>query len=181
METINEIWKPIPKYEGLYEISNFGKIKCLEHKCPGRYPGKFRTVKEHIMSTVLNKTNGYYYVTLSNKDRGKTYLVHKLVASIFVSNPNNYVIVNHKDENKQNNAASNLEWCTSYYNNTYNNIHLKRKHYVHKHEYLQADLIKSINNVLKKINNFKTLYSKINIDKIIQELLSQKNYGSKKQ
>lgn len=54
---MNEIWKDIKNFEGLYQVSNLGRVKCLEHKCPGRYKGKYRTVKEHIMTCVENKTN----------------------------------------------------------------------------------------------------------------------------
>ena len=61
---MNEIWKDIKNFEGLYQVSNFGRVKCLEHKCPGRYKGKYRTVKEHMMTCVENKTNGYLYVVI---------------------------------------------------------------------------------------------------------------------
>lgn len=46
---MNEEWKDIVGFEGLYQVSNLGRIKCLEHKCPGRYKGKFRTVKEYMI------------------------------------------------------------------------------------------------------------------------------------
>lgn len=52
--------------------------------------------------------------------------VHRLVAYNFIPNPNNYPIINHKDENRSNNNISNLEWCTVSYNNTYNDAHLRR-------------------------------------------------------
>ena len=124
-----EIWKDIKNFEGLYQVSNLGRVKCLEHKCPGRYKGKYRTVKEHMMTCVENKTNGYLYVALSNLDRGRTFTVHRLVANAFIPNPENKPVLNHKDENKHNNCVDNLEWCTSLYNNTYKDVHLKRKYY----------------------------------------------------
>lgn len=151
-----EEWKDIEGFEGLYQVSNLGRVKCLEHKCPGRYKGKLRTVKEHIMTNAENKNNGYMCVSLSNLDRGRTFLVHRLVAKAFLPNPDNKTIINHKDENKHNNCVTNLEWCTSYYNNTYNNVHLKRKHYVHRYEY---DLNK-IKVLEEKLNQLKAEFVK---------------------
>lgn len=63
---------------------------------------------------------------MSNSEGPKNFAVHRLVASYFVPNPNNYTIVNHIDEDKLNNKASNLEWCTYSYNMTYNGLS-KRK------------------------------------------------------
>lgn len=169
-----EIWKDIKGFEGLYQVSNYGNIKCLEHKCPGRYKGKLRTVKEHMMMQVLSKSNGYYYVTLSNMDRGKTFAVHRLVALAFLDNSENLPCVNHKDEDKQNNCVTNLEWCTSLYNNTYNDVHLKRKKYTHRYEY-DLDLLKrTVNKTITKIEEFKQKYPSIEVDDMIKELLSQK-------
>lgn len=148
--------KDIEGFEGLYQVSNLGRVKCLEHTCPGRYKGRLRTVKEHIMTNAENKTNGYVYVSLSNLNRGRTFLVHRLVAKAFLPNPDNKNIINHKNENKHDNRVTNLEWCTSYYNNTYNNVHLKRKHYVHKYEY---DLNK-IKNLEEKLSQLKSEFVK---------------------
>ena len=166
---MNEIWKDIEGFEGLYQVSNKGNVKCLEHKCPGRYKNTFRTVREHLMKqTKGNK--GYMYVILSNLDRGRTFLVHRLVAKAFVPNPDNKPIVNHKDENKSNNSFDNLEWCTNLYNNTYNGIHLKRKHYIHAYEY-DLDKIKEKVRVLKNsIENFRKKYPEIDVDEMIEEL-----------
>ena len=166
---MNEVWKDIEGFEGLYQVSNLGNIKCLEHKCPGRYKGKFRTVKEHVMKQTKG-SKGYMYVILSNMDRGKTFLVHRLVAKAFVENPENKVIVNHKDEDKTNNKAENLEWCTSLYNNTYNDIHLRRKHYGHQYEYDLDKILKNVREINNSINDFKIKYPEIDIDSKIQEL-----------
>lgn len=175
-----EIWKDIKGFEGLYVISNLGNIKCLEHKCPGRYKGKFRTVKEHIMKPTLNKTNGYYYVVLSNSDRGRTFAVHRLVAQAFLDNPENLPCVNHKDENRKNNTVENLEWCTSLYNNTYNNVHKKRKRYSHRYEYEIERLLEKIKKLSMEIEGFKTKYPNVEIEPLIQELKSQRQNGKQK-
>lgn len=154
-----EIWKDIKNFEGLYQISNFGNVKCLEHKCPGRYKGKLRTVKEHLMSKTINKTNGYVYVTLSNLDRGKTFSIHKLVAQAFIPNSNGFKYINHKDEDKQNNNVDNLEWCTSEYNNTYKDVHLRRKKYSHRKNYEKDVLIAMLHRFNQLYEQFKSKYS----------------------
>ena len=107
-----EIWKDIKGYEGSYQVSNLGRVKSLKYQ------------KNRILKTILHNNN-YYFVTLCNKDNCKNYSVHRLVAQAFIPNPNNYPVVNHKDEDKSNNKADNLEWCTIEYNNNYGN-HNKR-------------------------------------------------------
>ena len=124
MET-QEIWKDIIGYEGLYQVSNTGRIKSLERRVRAQKEGSTQLIKEKIRKISYN-SNGYALVVLAKEGKNKTFLVHKLVANAFVDNPNEYTIVNHKDECKSNNNSSNLEWCTSLYNNTYRNIHLRR-------------------------------------------------------
>lgn len=92
-----EIWKSIQGADG-YEVSNYGNVR-----------GKRKMLNKHPNS------KGYYRVCINNK----LYFVHRLVATAFVENPNGYPIVNHKDEVKTNNLASNLEWCTYKYNSNY--------------------------------------------------------------
>lgn len=110
----NEIWKPVVNFEGLYEVSNLGRIKALARRknCNKGYG----IIKEHIMK---NSTNGgeYYKVPLTNKEHiRKYYLVHRLVAQAFIPNPDNLPQVNHIDGQKLNNNLENLEWCTREYN-----------------------------------------------------------------
>lgn len=78
----------------------------------------FSVKSNRYIKETVNK-DGYVRVTLSINGKVRTYLVHRLVAVVYVDNPNNYPEVNHKDENKENNSADNLEWCTSKYNNNY--------------------------------------------------------------
>lgn len=103
-----EKWLPVPNYESLYEVSDKGRIRSL---C-GRY-----AYKNIISQSTNNK--GYKLVCLCNKGIQKSINVHRLVASVFIHNPHNFPCVNHKDENKENNDASNLEWCSYRYNNVY--------------------------------------------------------------
>lgn len=80
--------------------------------------------KKWFLKPRLDK-NGYYKVILYNNEGGKEFGVHRLIAEAFIPNPNNLEIVNHKDENKQNNVISNLEWCTIKQNNNYGNRNYK--------------------------------------------------------
>lgn len=104
-----EIWKDIKGYEGIYQVSNYGRVKSLHNKFGN---------KELIMK--LNKKyNGYYQVRLKNNGESKDVSIHRLVALHFIPNPENKPQVNHINEDKSDNRAENLEWCTSSYNNTY--------------------------------------------------------------
>lgn len=117
-----EIWKDIKftdtdgveyDYTGYYQVSNMGNVKSL-----GRLDSSGHNLKERILKTKPNKL-GYKMTALSKNGELKRFLVHRLVAHMFVENPNELPIVNHKDENPSNNCASNLEWCTVQYNNQY--------------------------------------------------------------
>lgn len=109
---MEEIWKDIPGFEGIYQISNAGNVKSFIRN------GKYSSGEPHLLKPGI--TRGYASVALwKGKSKKKTVLVHRLVAAAFVPNPNNYQEVNHKDENKLNNNADNLEWCTRAYNMSY--------------------------------------------------------------
>ena len=77
-----------------------------------------RSNKENILIPCSNN-DGYYIVSLSKSNIKKQYRIHRLVAQAFLPNPNNYPIINHKDEIKTNNTLENLEWCTVKYNTNY--------------------------------------------------------------
>lgn len=102
-ELNKEVWKDIQGYEGLYKVSSLGRIK---------------NVKGLIRKPRLYK-DGYFDIKLSKNGKNKTKRINRLVALAFIPNPNNYPMVNHKDENKLNNRIDNLEWCTNKYNCNY--------------------------------------------------------------
>ena len=116
-EELKEIWKDIKDYEGLYQVSNFGRVKSLARRV--RSGNANRTLKETILKPNKKET-GYLEVGLYKNQKFKSYLVHRLVAIAFISNPNNYPEVNHKHEfEKQDNNIDNLEWATRKENANY--------------------------------------------------------------
>lgn len=112
-----EIWKSIAGHYGRYEVSNFGRVKSIERKQADRI-GRVQTINEHILKPQKFK-GGYMLVHLSTGKSMKWELVHRLVAEAFVPNPEKLPQVNHKDENKENNTAENLEWVTTKDNANY--------------------------------------------------------------
>ena len=113
---MEEIWKDIKCYECLYQVSNLGQIKRISRKKFGR-GAKGNTVERILKQEICN--SGYLRVTLYCGGTAKRYLVHRIVGTAFAPNPDNFPEINHKDENKLNNTAENLEWCTSKYNSNY--------------------------------------------------------------
>lgn len=111
---INEIWKDVKDYEGLYQVSNIGRVKSLKKEVNGR-GNKVRIVKERILKPVI-VYNGYERVILSKNCKTKLYRVNRLVAQAFIPNNNNYPIINHIDGDKRNNNVDNLEWCSYSHN-----------------------------------------------------------------
>ena len=110
-----EIWKDVVNYEGYYQVSNLGNVRSLPHITINQRKRKGRMRKPYT------NWKGYLAVCLCKDGKCKSYQVHRLVAQAFLPNPNNYPMINHKDENKKNNNVSNLEWCDVTYNNNYGN------------------------------------------------------------
>ena len=120
---MEEIWKDVVGYEGLYKASNLGNVySCYVNR---------------VLKPGTHK-DGYKFVIL-RKDKKKSFkTIHRLVAEAFIKNPNpdKLLIVNHKDENPENNSVDNLEWCDYVYNNTYNEVHMKRAKSLSKTTYV---------------------------------------------
>ena len=125
-----EIWRDIKGYEGLYQVSNFGRVKSVEKTCiigKGNYYRPEHIKKLFIMTSKKNKIP-YYQVSLSKNSVVKKHLVHRLVAIAFVENPENKPYVNHLDGCGLNNVATNLEWTTNRGNQLYAHYILKTAH-----------------------------------------------------
>ena len=106
---LKEEWKNITNYKGLYRASNYGNVRSLDRKVNGR-TGTPKCVRGVVLSPVRN--GKYSNVTLCKDGKGKTTLVHRIIASTFIKNPENKPFVNHLDSNSRNNAVDNLEWVT---------------------------------------------------------------------
>lgn len=108
---MEEIWRDIPGYEGLYRVSNTGKVQS-------NFSGEWRELKQ------FHSSNGYLQVHLGKYNTTK---VHSLVARAFIENPENLPQVNHIDENKDNNHVDNLEWCSARYNLNYGSRNIRSR------------------------------------------------------
>ena len=117
---MEEIWKPVRNYEGLYEVSNMGRVKSLE-RMKRNSRGYYKT-PEKILKAEKNNSTGYLQLHLYKEGKRKLCYVHRLVATAFCENPMGYDEINHKDEDKTNNMAENLEYCSRSYNCTYNGL-----------------------------------------------------------
>ena len=109
IKKMKEIWKDIKGYNGLYQVSNLGRVKSLNYHSTG---------KEKILLLAENEA-GYLSVEFCKNGIRKRNYVHRLVAQTFIENPDNLPQVNHIDQNKKNNQAINLEWASSKYNVRY--------------------------------------------------------------
>lgn len=101
---MQEEWRDIPEFKGLYQASNLGRIRSL---------------KTGIVMIPQINHKGYHRLLLMKAGKAYSRLIHRLVASAFIPNPMSLPQINHKDENKTNNNISNLEWCTNIYNHNY--------------------------------------------------------------
>ena len=130
---MKEIWKDIRGYEGIYQISNLGKVKSIGRNEQYEVNGKIinRVRKEKILSKCIDN-QGYVIVALSLNRKIKYYKVHRLVATYFVSNTENKNIINHIDGDKTNNIYTNLEWCTIKENTVHAYKNNLIKHYTRK-------------------------------------------------
>ena len=129
-----EQWKDIEGYEGLYQVSNYGNVRSMDHKVKSIswQTGKqcYRIFPGRVLKPVLKRLKYgvcYYIVGLSKESKKRHCYVHRLVAEAFIPNPTGLPQVNHKDENGLNNNVSNLEWCSVKYNINYGNHNEKVK------------------------------------------------------
>lgn len=125
---MEEIWKNVKGYEGLYQVSNYGRIKSLgRYITRNRYGKTYRTWQKENIKTPTKNNKGYFTIKLSKDNIDYSPKIHRLVAITFeLPLPEHLkwhdydeLEVNHKDEDKSNNRIDNLEWCTHDYNCNY--------------------------------------------------------------
>lgn len=145
----NLIWRKIPNYN-LYEINNLGEIRRVPSIIISS-TGRRYIQKGRILKIKANK-DGYKCVSLCENGIQKGYFVHNLLAKVFIPNPNNYPIVNHKDKNPSNNSLDNLEWCDYRYNANYSIEEIYKAH-----EKEQIPII-GINVITKTFKKYKGLH-----------------------
>lgn len=122
MENNSEIWKDIEEFEGLYQVSNYGKIKSCE-----RYVNSVsvkRIVNEKLLSLGKDK-DGYLMAVLCKFGSKKTVKIHRVVANAFIDKIDGKNIVNHIDFDKSNNNIANLEWVSCLENICHSKLKLK--------------------------------------------------------
>lgn len=165
-----EKWENISGFDGDYQISNFGRVKSTNRIVI--YMGKNQTgaefkvqriFPERILKTYIR--GGYEHVNLKRKSKSYNYSIHRLVATYFLQNPNNYSIINHKDENKLNNKFDNLEWCDSKYNANYGtrNDRIARKLKDNPNFYIPVLCYDLNNNFIKKYDSAEQAAKEIGI------------------
>ena len=113
----NEQWRDIDGYDGMYQVSDLGRVRS-------KHSGEWKVLRP-------GKTkDGYLQVDLCKDGKRHRFLVHRLVASAFIPNTDSSKTqINHINEVKSENRVSNIEWCTAQYNNTYNDLHLRKNYY----------------------------------------------------
>ena len=139
---MNEIWKYVSGFDGLYQVSNLGNIKSM--------PRNGTSNKERILKKRKDK-DGYELITLCKNNKTTTHKVHRLVASCFINNDNNYPDIDHIDGIRANNSADNLRWCTR----RQNMIWSREKCTTKTSKYVGVSYIKSRNrwSAYIKVNN----------------------------
>lgn len=157
---MQEIWKDVKDYKGLYQVSNLGNIKSI------KYSKILKPYKEK---------KGYLRVDLNKNGIRRHYLVHRLVAETFIPNPENKPQINHKDGCKENNLWNNLEWCTNLENaiHAYNNKLRTSKPLRKINQYdLNGNFIEQWNSIIEASTQFKTIsnHPQCNISSVLRGL-----------
>lgn len=141
---MTEEWRPVVGYEGLYEVSNLGRVRSLP---------RWRSHQQKLVLRCSSNNSGYQQVHLSTHNKQKSMTVHRLVAQAFIPNPENKPEINHIDGDKTNNKIDNLEWV-----NRKENVHHAIYKLDHKTNWcrvrcVETDIIYSSCTEAARINN----------------------------
>ena len=159
---MEEIWKDIEGFENLYQVSNLGRVRSLDHYVKN---GHGRRIVHGKILKPFKSSHGYLFVALGKNAKHRS--VHRLVASAFIQNPNNFPDVNHKDENKSNNVYTNLEWCNHSYNALYGTCQERLRKYKNRPVYM---IDKDSGEIINRFDSMKIAMEKTGVHK---ETISQ--------
>ena len=164
-----EIWKDIPGYIGVYQVSNLGRVRSLD-----RYVerGKRGFFKEGQIQKLQNNGNGYLYKQLKYKGKYRNFYIHRLVLMVFVGERPDGMVICHKDGDTTNNKLSNLRYDTPKENNIDQFRHKNRKGKLSNEEVIE------VRKLIKKGISTKELCAIFKVDKwVIQRIKNNKNYS----
>lgn len=133
-----EEWRDIEGYDGLYQVSNEGRIKRLSGIVPRGVKGDL-PIKERILKP-LRGSDYHFYIKLSRNGEIRNSSIHQLVGKAFIPNPNGYTILHHKDHNPENNCVENLEWMSD---GEHKSIHKNRKKRVDQISPIDGEVVNS--------------------------------------
>jgi len=142
---MKEIWKDISGYEGLYQVSNLGRVKSLPKSWISGI-GKIVSHDGMVLRPSIN-SDGYKMVSLSKDKKSKSHKIHRLVAETFLENNENLPQIDHIDSDKTNNVVNNLRWCYGRQNATWKNEKKKGK----SSKYVGVDFCKRVNKFRARI------------------------------
>lgn len=150
-----EQWKPVndPGFESTYEVSDLGRVRSKDRWIKVAGHMTFRRGK--VLQPCVNKHNGYFYVVLSYKGVQKDFTVHSLVANAWLPRIKGLDFINHKNENKIDNRACNLEWCTASYNIRYNGLSKRQAETRYEHGFTKRVRVRDART--QEVKHFKSL------------------------
>lgn len=157
VEQGEEQWKPVtdPGFESTYEVSNLGRVRSKDRWIKVAGHMTFRRGK--VLQPCVNKNNGYLYVVLSYKGVQKDFTVHSLVANAWLPRVKGLDFINHKNENKLDNRACNLEWCTPSYNIRYRGLSKRQAETRYEHGFTKRVRVRDART--QEVKHFKSLNS----------------------
>lgn len=120
-----EEWRDVQGYEGLYQVSNLGRVRSCDRLVTNSINSNFKVKRKGKILSNIDHGNGYIYVSLTKEGKRENHYVHRLVAKAFIPNPENLPEIDHKDHNRENNIPENLEWV-SHFENIQRSRHLMR-------------------------------------------------------
>ena len=173
---LGEEWKPVPDFENLYVVSSYGRIISLSHVVTyNRYKQNIQVLIEAklLKPQPSGCNNSYLMVGLFKNKKRYPKSIHRLVAEVFIPNPNNYPNINHKDCNGWNNTKENLEWCTQKYNANYTPTKEKMSKSAAVNRGISLIQIDSENNFLYKFDSIRETSRQLHISRHeIEKILS---------